>query len=254
MSATAVVTGGSDGIGYAIAERFVEAGTDVIIVARDEEKLFRAADSLGRHGGKVTTVVVDLSSATAVDVIADRVRHTTDTVDVLINNVGVAHFSTLADATDADVEAMLQLNIKVPFALTRALLPPLMAARGAVVNISSYWARKMVVGRPSAAYSASRAAIEGMTRALANELGPNGIRVNAVAPGAVLTPTYQNTYLAAMSDQQRQEHEHHVTAAYPLGRLGRPQDVAAAAYFLGSPEASWITGVVLPVDGGLTIR
>lgn len=254
MGTHVVITGGSDGIGYAIAERFATAGADVTLIARNADKLAAAAESLSREGARVHTVAADLSSVGAADDAAGQILRVTDTVDALFNNAGLAGFSALADTSDALVDAMLTLNVKVPLTLTRALLPALSASRGAVVNISSYWARKMVAGRPSSAYSATRAAIEGMTRALASELGPRGIRVNAVAPGAILTSTYRESYLAAMSPSEREDHDRRIATAYPLQRLGQPEDVAAAAHFLSSPEAGWITGVVLPVDGGLVTR
>lgn len=250
-----MITGGSDGIGYAIADRLADDGTELVLVARDAERLQQAADRLRRPGGgPVHVIASDLGQPGAVDGIVEQIHRLTDRVDVLVNNAGVARFVPLGDTTDDDVDTMMHLNVKVPLALTRGLLDDLRRAAGSVVNVTSYWATKMVAGRPSAAYSATRSAISGMTMALANALGPQGIRVNAIAPGAVLTSTYQHSYLDPMTGEQRQRHDEHVRAAYPLRRIGAPRDVAAAAGFLCSPDAAWITGTVLAVDGGLSIR
>jgi NAD(P)-dependent dehydrogenase (short-subunit alcohol dehydrogenase family) len=254
MARTAVITGGSDGIGYAIADRFAAHGADVVLVARDEKKLGRAATELRRHGHLVDVVSADLAHPEVLPDVLGSILRSTDRLDVLVNNAGIARFANLSETTDSAIEAMFHLNVTVPLMLTRGLLGALGTSKGSVVNISSYWATKMVVGRPSAAYSASRSAIEGMTKALASELGAQSIRVNAIAPGAVHTGTYQRSYLDAMSAHERTQHDEYVRAAYPLERIGSPQDVAAAADFLCSADASWITGTVLAVDGGLTTR
>ncbi|KOX46620.1 short-chain dehydrogenase [Streptomyces sp. NRRL F-7442] len=249
---TAVVTGGSDGLGYAIAEALAARGADLILVGRDPHKLDHARDTLLKHGTAVHAVPADLAGPGAAAAVGEAVRARTDRVDTLVNNVGAAHFAHLEDTTPDMIDAMLHLNVKVPLLLSRALLAELRRARGSIINISSYWARKMPAGRPSAAYSATRGAINSLTMALANELGADGVRVNALAPGAVHTPTYQHSYLGPMTPQQRAAHDSGVQTAYPLGRLGAPRDVAEAAAYLAG--ARWTTGTVLTVDGGLTVR
>lgn len=251
---TAVVTGGSDGIGLAMARRFAENGADVIVVARDAERLARARRSLAAHGTAVHTIGADLALPDAPATVADQVLAITDAVHVLVNNPGASLFASLADTTPEDAAPLWQLNVAAPLFLTRALLPALRAARGSVITTTSYWASKMVAGRPSALYSATRGAQESMTRALANELGPDGIRVNAIAPGAVRTGTYERAHLDPMSPEQRRAHDEHVQRAYPLGRIGEADDVADAALYLASPGAAWVTGTVLRVDGGMSVR
>ncbi|MCO5972727.1 SDR family NAD(P)-dependent oxidoreductase [Actinoallomurus soli] len=251
---TAVVTGGSDGLGYAIAGALAAQGADLILVARDPGRLEAARKSLLQHGTSVHTLATDLSDPGAVTPVAQQILALTDRVDTLVNNAGTAHFGSLRDTSTEEFDAMWQLNVKVPFLLSRALLDALILARGSIINISSYWAHKMAAGRSSAAYSATRGAINSMTRALANELGPSGVRVNAIAPGAVHTPTYEHAYLGRMSPQQRETHDQQVSIAYPLGRIGRPQDIAEAAAYLASSRAQWTTGIILAVDGGLTVR
>ncbi|GAB2799270.1 hypothetical protein GCM10027091_33620 [Streptomyces daliensis] len=194
----------------------------------------------------------DLAEPGAVAAVGEAVRALTEHVDTLVNNAGAAHFAPLADTTPDMIDAMLHLNVKVPLLLSRALLAELTRAQGSIINISSYWARRMTAGRASAAYSATRGAINSLTMALANELGADGVRVNALAPGAVHTPTYQRSYLDPMTPRQRAAHDAGIQAAYPLGRIGTPRDVAEAAAYLA--DARWTTGTVLTVDGGLTVR
>ncbi|MGW3957448.1 SDR family NAD(P)-dependent oxidoreductase, partial [Streptomyces sp. NPDC004752] len=200
----------------------------------------------------VHTVSADLATPDAPAEIADRIRNLTDRVDTLVNSVGTAHFASLADTTTDAMHTMWRLNVQVPLLLSQQLLPALLAAEGNIINISSYWAHKMVAGRPSAAYSATRGALNSLTLALANELGPQGVRVNAIAPGAVRTPTYERSYLEPMSAEQRDSHDRQIEQSYPLGRLGTASDIAAAAAYLAS--ATWTTGAILDVDGGLTVR
>lgn len=249
---TAVVTGGSDGLGYAIAEALAAQGADLILIGRNPRRLDHARTALLAQGTIVHTLPADLAEPDAATTISESVRSLTDRVDTLVNNVGVAHLTPLADTTPDMIDAMWHLNVKVPLLLSQALLAELTRAQGSIINISSYWARKMPAGRPSAAYSATRGAINSMTTALANELGPHGIRVNAIAPGAVHTPTYQHAYLDQMTPQQRAAYDSGIKTAYPLGRIGAPQDIAQAAAYLAT--AQWTTGALLTVDGGLTVR
>ncbi|MFF5468325.1 SDR family NAD(P)-dependent oxidoreductase [Streptomyces achromogenes] len=248
----AVVTGGSEGLGLAIADALARDGADLILVARNRDKLKTAAKELGRHDTIVHTVPADLSAPDVTARIAAHVGNLTDRVDTLVNNVGTAHFASLTDTTADDMNRMWHLNVQVPLLLSRHLLPALLNARGSIINISSYWARKVVAGRHSAAYSATRGAINSMTRALASELGPQGVRVNAIAPGAVRTPQYERSYLAPMTAEERTAHDEQIERSYPLGRLGTADDIATAAAYLAS--AQWTTGTVLAVDGGLTVR
>ncbi|MFE0876964.1 SDR family NAD(P)-dependent oxidoreductase [Streptomyces smyrnaeus] len=248
----AVVTGGSEGLGLAIADALAHDGANLILAARNRDKLETAAKELGRHGTIVHTVSADLSAPEAPAQIAARIGKLTDRVDTLVNNVGTAHFASLADTTVDQMNTMWHLNVQVPLLLSQQLLPALVNARGSIINISSYWARKMVAGRHSAAYSATRGALNSMTRALASELGPQGVRVNAIAPGAVRTPKYERSYIAPMTAEERTAHDEQIEHSYPLGRLGTAQDVATAAAYLAS--AQWTTGTILAVDGGLTIR
>ncbi|MEU0840831.1 SDR family oxidoreductase [Streptomyces sp. NPDC005962] len=251
----AVVTGGSDGLGYAIASALTAQGADLILIARDPDRLKAARDSLLQHGTSVHTLTADLSDPGAVTTVAREILALTDRVSTLVNNAGTAHFASLGDTSTDAFDTMWHLNVKVPFLLSQALLDALILARGSIINISSYWAHKMAAGRTSAAYSATRDAINSMTRALASELGPSGVRVNAIAPGAVHTSTYEHAYLGQMNPQQRQAHDQQVSVAYPLGPIGSPQDIAEAAAYLASPRAArWTTGIILAVDPAHWVR
>ncbi|MEO3891657.1 SDR family NAD(P)-dependent oxidoreductase [Nonomuraea sp. B5E05] len=248
---TALITGGSEGLGRVIAESFAAEGASLVLLARDQDKLAETADALRANGRVVRTLAVDLTDLQA---LTDAVARLDAGVDVLVNNAGLARLKPLADLTLDDAEAMVRVNLLAPFHLTQLLLPSLTAARGTVINMSSYWAATMVAGRPSSLYSATRGAIESLTRALANELGPLGVRVNAIAPGSIATPTFDREFLGRMTSGQRTAYERYVESAYPMGRIGRMEEVANAAVYLASDQASWTTGTVLKVDGGLTLR
>lgn len=251
---TAVITGGSEGLGYTIADAFAALGADLVLLARDQEQLDLARHALAGHGTTVRTVSVDLADPGAAATAAHEVLALTERVDTLVNNAATAHFSPLAQTSADTFDSMLHLNVRVPHLLAQALLPALVEGRGSIINITSYWAHKMAADRPSAAYSATRGAINAMTRALANELGPSGVRVNGIAPGAVRTPAYERDRLGPMSTEERHGHDRHAREACPLGRIGEPEDVAAAAAFLASSQAGWTTGTIMEVDGGLSVR
>lgn len=235
---TALITGGSEGIGLAIATAFAREGANLVLLARDKRKL----DALPLADTR--TIAVDLNDEDALVAAVESLD-----VDVLVNNVGLAHMPPLAELTKPQFDAMVHLNLRVPVLLTQLLRERLTA----IVNISSYWADKMVAGRPSSVYSATRGALNSLTKALANELGPD-VRVNAIAPGSIRTPTFERAHLAHMSSNQRTDYERYVHDAYPAQRIGEPEDVAEAAVYLASDDARWVTGTVLRVDGGLTVR
>ncbi|MET3851345.1 MULTISPECIES: SDR family NAD(P)-dependent oxidoreductase [unclassified Paenibacillus] len=251
---TAVITGGSDGIGFAIASAFAENGANLVLVARNQEKLFHAKQILQTKGVSVETVSADLKDLASIPhVTATLLERTHGQIHVLVNNVGVAHFKPLPDLSLGLLDEMVNLNIKVPFLLIQHLLPALTATRGNILNISTYWSQKMIAGRPSSAYSMTRGAINTLTKALANELGELQIRTNAIAPGSIDTSTFRK-WLDTKNQEELLEYQNYVTSAYPLGHIGNEEDVANAAVYLASDEAKWVTGTILNIDGGLTVR
>ncbi|KMY67574.1 short-chain dehydrogenase [Desulfocarbo indianensis] len=247
----ALITGGSDGIGLAIAEAFARQGADLVIIGRDRDKLERRKEELLQHGKRVCAAAADLSQNGFIPSVRQAAREAGLKISVLVNNAGIARFTPFADMDEAGLDYHLNLNLKAPYWLTRAFLDDLIALQGNVINISSYFAERMLPDRPSTAYSLSKGALNSFTRALAFELGAQKIRVNAIAPGTVDTPQVAAN-LGRLSRPAQARFQAMVRSIYPLQRLGSPQEVANLAVFLASDQAAWITGGIFPVDGGLT--
>ncbi|MCM2371051.1 SDR family NAD(P)-dependent oxidoreductase [Aporhodopirellula aestuarii] len=247
----ALITGGSDGIGLAIATAFAEAGADIWLVARNADKLTSAAEQLRATNVEVRTSALDLTDSTAVQTLGAEFAQAWDRLDVLVNNAGMARFQEIAEVTDEDLMAQVTLNLLAPYQLIRQFLSHLKTARGNVINISSTSAHRLIPGRPASVYAMTKGGLNSLTKALALELGPDGVRVNAIAPGAIKTPLTRNM-IAGFSDQRKADYDKFVKQSFALGRLGEPEDVAQMALHLASSEAKWITGSVFIVDGGLS--
>jgi NAD(P)-dependent dehydrogenase (short-subunit alcohol dehydrogenase family) len=239
----AIITGGGSGIGLAIAEKFVQAGITTIIIGRDDQKLNAAQRQLGDLCHPIAHDLNDLPSLPGlVRQIADRFGR----IDILVNNAGINMKKELPDVTDEDFDSILHTNLKSVFALSREVTKiMLLQGTGNIINISSMASQ---YGIPKViAYTASKSAIEGMTRAMAVELSPQGILVNCIAPGFIATD------MSARALNGDPERKQKVFSRTPLGRLGEPGDIGDAALFLASDQAKYLTGVVLPVDGGNSI-
>lgn len=241
MKRIALITGASGGIGGAIAKRFAQAGFALALQYRSNRK---AVDTLARslpNGTDYLLLQCDLTDADAVQDMLSALHARLGRVSVLVNCAGVALKQTLfSDTTDADFDLVFDTNVRSTMRLTRFLTDDLRANQGAVVNISSMWG---VVGAScEVVYSASKAALIGFTKALAKELAPSGVTVNAVAPG--LIPTAMNAHLSA-DDLEA------FRLDTPLLRLGTPEDVADAVLYLAN--ARFVTGQILCCDGGITI-
>jgi NAD(P)-dependent dehydrogenase (short-subunit alcohol dehydrogenase family) len=238
-----LVTGGASGIGYAIAQAFSMIGSRVVIVGRDKEKLDSARKEIGRN---IIPIQFDLSEMNRLPKLVEEIGKEVGDVDVLVNNAGINLKKDALDVSDEEFVKIVRTNQTAVFALTREIGRP-MVARGAgnIIMISSmasqYGIPKVV------AYTASKSAIEGMTRALAVEWSPHGVRVNCIAPGFIKTAMSSK---ALDSDSER---KNKVLSRTPVGKLGEPADVANAALFLASSQSKYITGVILPVDGGNSI-
>lgn len=249
----AMITGASEGIGRAIVEVFAREGADLYIVSRSEEKLKTIAKELQSSypARSIAYGAFDLGDEADVLASVQAFKSTYCTLDVLVNNAGMGRFVPFEDSTLEFLREHMRLNVEAPFLLTQALLPMLRDSRGNVLNITSYFAHRMLPGRTTTVYSASKGALSSFTRAAAFELGKYGIRVNGVAPGTVYTATVERN-LSLLTDEGRGRFQEMIDEIYPLKRLGTPEEIAEFCAFLASDKASWVTGGIFPVDGGLT--
>ncbi|MFQ5895956.1 MAG: SDR family NAD(P)-dependent oxidoreductase [Nitrospinota bacterium] len=242
---TALVTGSTRGIGRAIAERLGREGARLIVNGRSEERAEKTAAELRARGFEARAAAADLEDLAQVERLAARVRADWGRVDILVNNAGFNDPKLFFDFDAATLERMWAINFRAPFFLTQALAREMAAARsGRIVNLCSSTTR-MAAPRMTL-YSATKAALEAWTRCLAVELGPYGVRVNAVAPGPTLTDLSRPVY-------EIPEYREAVTQRTPLGRWGEPKDVAGAVVFLCAEESAWLTGQTLAVSGGYTM-
>ncbi|RUW53828.1 SDR family oxidoreductase [Mesorhizobium sp. M8A.F.Ca.ET.021.01.1.1] len=248
----ALITGGSDGIGLAIAEAFLREGADVLIVGRDAGKLEAARQKLTASGpvGTVETLSADLATSPGIAAAVEHAKASGRPLDVLVNNAGVAYLVPFETVSEAQFQHSFALNVSAVFFLTQGLLQHF-GTGASVINISSYFADKMIPKRPSSLYSLSKGALNSLTKSLAFELGPQGIRVNAIAPGTVDTAMRRKT-VDNLPVEAKAELKAYVERSYPLGRIGRPDDLAGMAVYLASDEAAWTSGAIFAIDGGYT--
>jgi NAD(P)-dependent dehydrogenase (short-subunit alcohol dehydrogenase family) len=240
----AVVTGASSGIGAAIATALAQAGANVAAVGRNRDRLAATIDAIQAAGVDARAIEADLTAPDAPEQIVSQVVHAYGRLDILVNAAGVFELAPFEDSL-AGLDRQWQTNVRAPFALTQAAIPHLRRACGAVLFISSIAGR---IGFATASgYCAAKGAIESLVRVLAVEEAPNGVRINAVAPGNV--ETAMNGHLLADSD-----YEAAMLAMTPAGRIGVVQDIAPAAVFLVSDAASYVTGDSLVIDGGWTAQ
>jgi NAD(P)-dependent dehydrogenase (short-subunit alcohol dehydrogenase family) len=242
----ALVTGGSDGIGLAISEAFLSEGADVLIVGRDARKLDAARQQLGDG---IETLSADLSTSAGIGTVVEHVKQGRP-LDILVNNAGVAYLVPFETVSVDQFQNSFALNVTAAFFLTQGLLPHL-GANASVINISSYFANKMIPKRPSSLYSLSKGALNSLTKSLAFELGPRGIRVNAIAPGTVDTAMRRRS-IENLPEAAQAELKAYVERSYPLGRIGQTRDLAGVAVYLASDEAAWTSGGIFAIDGGYT--
>jgi len=249
----AVVTGGSDGIGLAITEAFAREGAGVLIIGRDAGRLEAARETIAgqaKSSAPVETLSADLATRAGIGAVAAHIRQSGQPLDILVNNAGVAYLVPFENVSAEEFQHSFALNVTAAFFLTQQLLPHL-SAGASVINISSYFANKMIPKRPSSLYSLSKGALNSLTKSLAFELGPRGIRVNAIAPGTIDTAMRRKS-IVNLPQQAQDELKAYVERSYPLGRIGHPSDVAGMAVHLASNEAAWTSGGIFTVDGGYT--
>jgi NAD(P)-dependent dehydrogenase (short-subunit alcohol dehydrogenase family) len=239
----AIVTGGGSGLGFAIAEKFISNGITTIIAGRNMEKLQTAQQQLG---DLCFPIACDLTNLASIPSFVEAVLQRFGQIDILVNNAGINQKKEFTDVTDEEFQNVITTNICAVFSLSREVVKHMLEkGSGNIINISSMAA---LYGIPKViAYTASKSAIDGMTKAMAVELSPKGIRVNAIAPGFIYSAM---TEKALNSDPERKAK---VFGRTPMGHMGQPADIGEAALYLASDAAKYITGVILPVDGGNSV-
>src|ERR1700676_2837404 len=230
----ALVTGATSGIGRAVALQLARDGAEVMVHGRDAARGAETVQEITAAGGKASFVAADLGDPAEVQRLADDVGD----IDILINNAGISRFAPTAEFDPAAFDKMFASNVRAPFFLVAALAPGMAArGRGSIVSLSSMAGGVGLVG--GAAYGATKAALEAMTRAWAAEYSASGVRVNAIAPGPVYTPTPSGPeFITALGDTT------------PMHRAAQPEEIAEVIVFLASPQASYITGTTVAADGG----
>ncbi|RFA30984.1 oxidoreductase [Alkalilimnicola ehrlichii] len=241
----AIVTGAGSGIGEAAARTFAKEGASVVLVGRREAPLRSNAEAIVKTGGEAITVAADVSSSGDVDRVVAETLHRFGRIDCVFNNAGIqGNGGPIVEMKEASFDELIAINLKGPWLLTRAALRSMLdgGQGGAIVNTSSFLSTGATAG--TSVYSASKAGLDAMIRAVALEVGDKGIRINNVNPGVIDTP---------MLRAHGEEVIPPLAARAALGRIGTPQDVANAAVWLCTDEARFITGQSLLVDGGFTI-
>ncbi len=237
---TALITGAGQGIGRACAHTFASRGANLVLLDKNPETLMEVAAEVASIGCTVIDQVVDLTELETVKEIAETLRKQS-LIDILVNNAGFDRPGTTAKIDKRGFEEVFYIHVTVPLTLIQCFLPDMRAARwGRIVNVSSIYG--LIGGKGEVAYSTAKAAIIGLTKSVAKECGQDGVTVNAVLPGLIRTPTIEQF----MAEKYKQD----IIANTALGRMAEPEEVARVIAFLSSDDASFITGIALPVSGG----
>lgn len=238
---TALVTGGSRGIGAAIARTFAAKGMDVIIhYNRSHEEAERTARQCEELGARAVTVTADLRSKSQILQMKQQLQSLGMLPDILVNNAGIAHYGMLIDVTEEEWDDVMNVNLKGVFLMTQAFMPEMVRQRyGRIINVSSIWG--LTGASCEVLYSTAKGGLNAFTKALAKELAPSGVTVNAVAPGAVDTSMLQHLETDEIEALKEE---------IPAGRLASPEEIAALVYFLSLPESGYITGQIISPNGG----
>lgn len=238
---TVLVTGASRGIGAAIAERFASVGMKVAIhYLSSHEAANETARRCLRHGAEVLTATADLRSREQIERLKEKLDKHGMMPDILVNNAGVSHYGLLSDATEADWDYLMDVNLKGMFLCTQTFMPHMISQKyGRIINVSSVWG---IAGAScEVIYSTAKGGVNAFTKALAKELAPSSITVNAVAPGPVDT-----SMMAGFTPEEKDA----IAGDIPAGRFAQPEEIASLVYFLGLPESGYITGQIISPNGG----
>ncbi|WP_318311790.1 SDR family NAD(P)-dependent oxidoreductase [Flagellimonas crocea] len=240
---TAIVTGGNSGLGYATAKKFCDQGITTYVIGRTKERTEEACSEMGPNA---VPLIFDLTKLDEIPEVIQKIYDNEGHIDILVNNAGINMKKPFTEVTDEEFAQIVHTNLFSVFAISREVVKKMKeTGGGCIVNISSMAAQ---YGLPKViAYSSSKTAIEGMTRAMAVELAEFGIRVNCIAPGFIKT---KMTAKALDADAER---KNKVFSRTPMGKMGLPEDIADAVYFMCSDESKFVTGTVLPIDGGNSI-
>ena len=239
------VTGATSGIGKACAIAFANAGAKVVCVGRKEEALRDVGENIRRLGAEPLTIRADLTDPAEARQAVDRAVQVFGGIDVLVNAAGHLSNGTIENTSLEAWDDMMDVNLRAPFQLMQMALPSLIERHGNVVNVSSVTGLRAFPG--VLAYCVSKAALDQLTRCSALELAAKGVRVNAVNPGVVVTEIHKR---GGMNDQAYAAFLEHSKTTHPLGRTGRPEEIASLVLYLASDQASWITGATYSIDGG----
>lgn len=243
----ALITGGGTGIGKAIALAFAREGAQVVVAGRREEKLRETLDVMKKQGGEGLAVAGDVSSAKDAERAVQETAKRFGKMNVLVNSAGVLHVSTIEAMSEGEWDGLMEINLKGPFLMSRAALPEFRkAGGGTIVNIGSVLG--LIGMKDRAAYCASKGGLTLLTKAIALDHAHERVRANCICPSIVETELIAGLFATPEGDALRRAR----IAGIPLGRMGRPEDVAEMAVFLASEESSWLTGAAIPLDGGLS--
>ncbi len=240
-----IVTGASSGIGRATAVRFGREGASVLAVGRDAKALDEVAGAVVKEGGRSATLVADVTESSAADTIVRTALDRFGGLTTLVNAAGIIGSGNIETTTDEQWDAMMDINSRAPFRLMRAAVPALIQSKGSIVNVSSVTGLRSFPG--VLAYCVSKSAIDQLTRCAALELAAKGVRVNAVNPGVVISNLHRR---GGMNEESYSKFLEHSKGTHPIGRPGEPHEIADLIFFLASPNAAWITGETVSIDGG----
>lgn len=240
----AIVTGGSTGIGYSICEAYLKEGAKVVIASYSENEVLKAADTLAKdYEGSVFGIACDVKSTSDVKKVVDFTIEKFGKIDILVNNAGITNSKPTLDVTDEDFINMFDVNTFGVFRFIREVIPHMKDNGGSIINTSSMVGT--LASPMQAAYSSSKFAVNGLTKSCARELGRMNIRVNAVAPGAVMTNM--------VKDAVTEEQQAYLNRLCPLGRIAEPSELAGVYVYLASDDSSFTNGAIINVDGGIVM-